>query len=257
MNTPREVGLSLAAGILLAAAAVPAISAEEPSATPYRPTVSNPAALPTPGYAEVEAGFLRTRDADPRRRSSLPVLFKYAFNENVGVLIGGEAHVRQHSDIDGKTTGVGDTNLTLKLNHSLNDGFGIGLEAGVKLPTARDLIGSGKHDKIVNGIMSAELGEAALDINLGAIHLGSVNPGESRTAYAWSTALSHAINDKWGIAGEFSGVSQRGVPGISQFLAAVSYNVSRKIVLDGGVAWGLTKASTDRALFAGMTVLLK
>lgn len=257
MNTPLKVGLSLAAGIVLAAAAVPAISAEEPSATPYRPTVSNPAALPVPGYVEVEAGFLHIRDADPRRRSSVPALFKYAFNENVGVLVGGEAYVSQHSDIDGRTSGVGDTNVTLKLNHSLNDKVGIGLEAGVKLPTAKDTIGSGKHDKFAIGILSAELGEAALDINLGAVRLGGVNPGESRTAYAWAAALSHPLNDKWGVAGEFSGVSQRGAPGTSQFLVAASYNVSKKVVLDAGMAWGLTRASTDRALFAGMTVLLK
>ena len=103
--------------MLLVAAAAPAFSAEEPSATPYRPTISSPAALPAPGY--VEAGFLRATNDDPRRRDSLPVLFKYAFTENVGVLVGGEAHVRYYSGIDGKATGAGDTNLTLKLNHTL------------------------------------------------------------------------------------------------------------------------------------------
>ena len=258
MNVRRQIGFALAAGILLAAAArAPACAAEEPSATPYRPTVSNPAALPVPGYLEVEAGFLRTRNDDPRRRDSLPVLFKYAFTENVGVLLGGEAHVRQYSDIDGRATGVGDTNLTLKLNHTVNDKFALGLEAGIKLPTAKDLIGSGKHDKIVNGIVSAELGEAALDVNLGAQRLGAVNPGESRTAYTWAAALSYPLGDTWGIAGEFSGVKQGGVPDTSQFLVAVSYNVSKKVVLDAGMAWGLTKASTDRAVFAGITVLLK
>lgn len=248
--------LPLAAGMLLVAAAAPAYSGEEPSATPYRPTVSNPAALPVPGYLEVEAGFLRARN-DPRRRDSLPVLFKYAFTENVGVLVGGEAHVRYYSDIDGKATGAGDANLTLKLNHTLNDKLAIGLEAGVKLPTAKDPIGSGKHDKLVNGIVSVEVGAATLDVNFGAQRLGAVNPGESRTAYTWAGALSYPINQRWGIAGEFSGVAQRGVSGTSQFLAAATYNVSKRVVLDGGIAWGLTRASTDRAVFVGITILMK
>src|SRR6185295_2102294 len=147
-------------------------AAEELAATPYRPTVSNPAALPVPGHVEVEAGFTRARDDDPRRRDSVPFLFKYAFSENAGMLIGGEPYVSQRSDIDGRVNGIGDTNLTLKVHHSLNDKVAIGLEAGIKLPTARDLIGSGKSDIVVNGIVSAELGEAALDVNLGAVRLG-------------------------------------------------------------------------------------
>ena len=139
----------------------------------------------------------------------------------------------------------------------MNDKLAVGLEAGVKLPTAKDLIGSGKHDLILNGIVSAELGAATLDVNLGATRLGGVNPGEGRTASMWAAGLSYPLNEQWGITGEFSGVSQRGVPGTSQFLTAFSYNVSKTVVLDAGMAWGLTKASTDRSLFAGITVLLK
>jgi hypothetical protein len=35
----------------------PVKAEEEPSVTPYRPTVSNPAALPEPGWLDVEIGF--------------------------------------------------------------------------------------------------------------------------------------------------------------------------------------------------------
>jgi hypothetical protein len=253
----RWLGLVAVAAAFLTLLTPLAYAAEELSATPYRPTVSNPAALSAPGHFEIEAGVLRTKNDDPRRRDSLPVLFKYAFTENVGVLLGGEAYVRYYSDIDGNATGVGDTNVILKLHHAVNDKLAVGLEAGVKLPTAKDPIGSGKHDQIVNGIVSAELGKAELDVNLGVQRLGAINPGESRTAYAWAAALSYPFNDKWGIAGEVSGVSQRGVPGTAQFLAAVSYNVSKTVVLDAGMAWGLNRASIDHSLFAGITVLLK
>ena len=244
-------------GTVIASAPAPLLAAEEIAATPYRPSVSNPAALSAPGYFEIEAGLLRARNDDPRRRDSLPVLLKYAFTENVGVLLGGEAYVWQRSDTDGRVNGVGDTNLTLKLHHALTDSLALGLEAGVKLPTARDLIGSGKSDKIINGIVSAELGEFTVDINVGANRLGAVDPGASRTAYTWAGAVSHPLTDAWGITGEFSGVSQRGATSTSQFLAAVSYNVSKKVVLDAGMAWGLTRASIDRSIFGGVTILLK
>jgi hypothetical protein len=38
-----------------------AIAADEPSTTPYRPTVSTPANLSEPGWLEVEAGGQQTR----------------------------------------------------------------------------------------------------------------------------------------------------------------------------------------------------
>ena len=257
MTMRRNIALYLASAALVSAVPAAAPAAEELSATPYRPTVSNPADLSVPGHLEVEAGFLRSRNDDPRRRDSLPVLFKYAFTENVGVLVGGEGYVKYYSDIDGNAKGAGDTSLTLKLRHEVNDKLGLGLEAGVKLPTAKDLIGSGKHDVILNGILSAGLGEAALDLNVGAQRIGAVNPGESRMAYTWAAALSHPIGEKWGIAGEFSGVTQRGVPSATQFLAAVSYSASKTVVLDAGMAWGLSKGATDRTVFAGITVLIK
>jgi hypothetical protein len=262
MNPVRPSGWSIVAGMRLACAgaafgADDPCPATDPCAKPYRPSVSNPAGLSAPGYLEVEAGFQRAKDDDPRRRDSIPVLFKYAFSENIGILIGGEGFVRQHSDIDGRTTGVGDTTLTLKLHHGLGEDLAVGLEAGVKVPTAKDLIGSGKPDGIINGIVSMKLGEADLDINLGAQRLGVVNPGESRMAYTWAAGVSYPISRSWGIGGEFSGVTQRGALSTSQFLTALNYNVSKKVVLDAGMAWGLTDASTDRTIFAGITVLLK
>lgn len=59
-------------------------AAEEPSATPYRPTVSNPADLPLPGWLEFEAGGLRTRGGELARRDSFPYLFdRWTFGAEV------------------------------------------------------------------------------------------------------------------------------------------------------------------------------
>jgi len=257
MNGRDHAGLCLAACILLLGAAAPAFTADEPAATPYRPTVSNPAALSAVGYFEVEAGFQRTDNDDPRRRDSIPVLFKYAFTEKVGLLVGGEAYVKENSDITGRASGLGDTNLTLKLYHPVNDTLGLGLETGIKAPTAKDSIGSGKPDIILNGIISTELSGATVDVNLGAMRLGAIDPSASRVAYTGAAALSWPIGERWGVAAEFSGIKQQGVAGNAQFLAAVSHNVAKTVVLDAGMAWGLTKASIDRAVFAGVTVLLR
>lgn len=198
------------------------MSVEQPSATPYRPSVANPAALPVPGYVEIEAGFERTKDVEPKRRDSLPVLFKYAFTEDIGLLIGGDAYVRQYSDMNGRAASVGDTGPTLKLHRAVNDTLAVGLEAGVKLPTAKNLIGSGKTDRTITGIVSLDLGETQLDLNLGRTRLGLANPGESRNAYNFAGALSRPMNEQWAVTVELSGVRQRGAPRMSQFLGAIS-----------------------------------
>ena len=58
MNKTKQLYSRLStplAGMLLAFF-VPSVWAEQPTATPYRPTVSNPADLSEPGFFELEAG---------------------------------------------------------------------------------------------------------------------------------------------------------------------------------------------------------
>ncbi len=231
--------------------------AEEPSATPYRPTVSNPAALPAPGYLEVEFGALNVRGGDARDRNSLPVLAKYAFSENFGLLIGGEPRVGLTNHDGEKITGAGDTTLQLKFRHALDGDSALGLEAGVKADTAKTGIGSGKSDYLVNGIYSREIGDYALDFNLAYTRHGVTDAGESRHGVSWAASIGRPLAGNWGIAFELSGAARRNEPAASQSLAALSYNVSKRVVLDGGVAIGLSKNAPDRALTIGMTVLFE
>ncbi|TFG59755.1 MAG: hypothetical protein E4H32_09650, partial [Nitrospirales bacterium] len=58
---------------------------QEPSATPYRPTLSNPAQLSAPGYVEMEMGWqsLKEKSTDDYRHT-VPYLFKLAFSDNIG-----------------------------------------------------------------------------------------------------------------------------------------------------------------------------
>ena len=67
-----------ALALALAMGAAQAQTGELPSATPYRPSVSTPAALSAPGWLEIEAGGLRAGGGGARR-DSLPFTFKLAF----------------------------------------------------------------------------------------------------------------------------------------------------------------------------------
>ena len=245
--------LACSAGVLCATMA----QAELVSVTPSRPSVSSSAQLSAPGYFELESGYLRVKGSDDATRTSFPTRLKYAFNEHFGLLLDHEAAVRERG-ADGKVQGAGDTALLakFKLPTEADASSALGLEAGVIAPTARDGLGAGKPAYLVNGIYSAELADFSLDINLGATRLNSVEEGEGRTGWNWAAAASYGVTERLGVIGEFSGSGRRGTDAQSQFLTVLTYNVSRKFVLDAGMAWGINKAAPDRMAFAGFALLL-
>ena len=165
------------AALALCGAAHAEGEADEPTAVPYRPSVSTPAALSAPGWLEVEAGLLHQHAGEGERRDSLPVTLKLAFTPDWGVRVGTDAWVRSRAAGDGRReSGYGDTAIVLKRRFAVDEAQAFGLEAGAVLPTARrrDLgSGSGKADYGLNAIYSADFGDGwHTDINLaGTRHL--------------------------------------------------------------------------------------
>lgn len=250
----KNASRMLAAGLPIWADSV---LADAPEVTPYRPTVSNPAALSAPGLLEVEGGVARTRSDGNARLFSTPYLFKYAFAENVGVLLGGDAYLNQRDANGNRLTGVGDTVAEIKLRHALTESIAIGIESGVRFPTAKTGLGTGKSDYLLNGIFSADLGAMNFDLNLTYTRLGAVDAGEGRGEIDWAGALSGKITGSWGWAAELSGTAQRGARTSTQALVALSYQAARTLVFDFGMAHDLDRHTDEMTLFAGFAVLFE
>ena len=226
------------------------------SVTPYRPSVSTPAALSAPGWLEVEAGVQSSHADDPARRQSLPYTLKLAFTPDWGIRIGGEAVVHQVGADGSSVRGGGDTSVVVKRRFGLNDASAFGLELAAKLPTARTGLGSGHTDIGLNGIYSTDFGDNwHTDINLLATHLGGVDAGLSRWQSGWATALSRNLSERWGMVGELSGTHQGGSAATTQALVAASYSVSKAVTIDVGASKGLTTASGGWSVFSGVTFL--
>jgi hypothetical protein len=228
----------------------------EPSVTPYRPTVSNPADLPVPGWLEGEFGGLHTSGEDHSRADSVPWLLKYAFDENHGLLLGGNAYVSAQPAGASKQSSFGDTFLEWKQRFPLSDKAAFGIEAGVVAPTASHDLGIGKAQWEANGIFSSDLGAMHLDLNLGEARGGEQPMNVSPWQTTWAAAMSTALTDAWGTAFEYSGAHQHGLATQSQALLAFTYSVSHRLVLDAGGAYGLAHSAHDRSVFAGATVLI-
>lgn len=207
--------LAFVAG-LLAARLTNANDVDDPSVTPYRPTVSNPADLSAPGWLEMEIGGLSQEGSD-----SLPYLLKYAFNENSGLLLGGQS---------------GNTFLEWKQRFQVQEGMSFGIEAGVQ---------TGTNAYIVNGIYSVDLETFHLDLNYGGIRYTQLSQWQT----TWAAAISRPINDKFGAAFEVSDQA-----GYHQTLEAINYNLSKRCVLDFGITQGIDHGGSG--LFVGGTFLV-
>ncbi len=240
--------------LLLAACCASAHADDGAAVTPYRPSVSTPAQLPAPGQLELELGGLSARGAD-QRRDSLPVQFKLAFDSEWGVLVGADAFVSQRDAGGVRTRGFGDTTVVLKRAFVVDDATAYGLELGAKLPTAGDVLGSGKADWTLNTIYSKDAGKLHMDFNLNATRLGAPDPGAARMQIGASASFSHPLEDeRWAATWELSGTRNAGAPSTAQFLAALSYAPTKRLTMDAGFARGLAPGSPDWQVFAGLVV---
>jgi hypothetical protein len=232
------------------------VSAEEVSVTPYRPTVTNSAALSAPGWLELETGVIAQNNKDGSKQQALLYLTKLAFTPDFGVLIGGDAYASQTDGSANRVSGVGDTLLLLKHHFVLVEDVALGCEYGFKAPTAATGLGSGKIDLVLNGIYSRNIRGHSLDINLNVSKLGDAMASESAYQYGWSGTVFHPIDDKLGVMFELSGTMRNGFIPENQWLVASSYALSNKVVLDAGLSAGINAVSHRVALFGGMSMLL-
>lgn len=222
--------------------------------TPYRPSVSSPAELSAPGQLEIELGGLRQRNRD-QTRTSVPYLVKLAFDSQWGMLLGGEAHVWQR-DASGREQGAGDTSLTLKRALTLDSASALGAELAVKLPTAKEPIGSGQRDWSLNTIYSRDFGPLHLDANANAMRPGQVDPGTGRTQYGASASFSTAISSRWGANWEWSGTRRSGVPSGSQWLVALTFSPTHLLTIDLGMARAARPGPATTQWFSGLVMPL-
>ena len=215
-----------------------------PTVTPYRPSVSVPAALSAPGWLEVEAGLQSGRADDPRRRDSLPYSLKLAFSPDWGIRVSGDAVVHLQPADGSSVQGGGDTAFVLKRRFAVDDASAFGLELGVKLATARRGLGSGYQDVGLEGIYSSDFAPKwHVDLNASVTQLGGPRSGTGVWQQAWAAAVSRNLSDRVGVSAELSGTQLAGASRTAQALVASSYLVSRAASLDFGLSKGLTAAS--------------
>jgi len=275
MNSPssptRRFLLRLLPLALLCVAACGAVHAQTPPPpqsddndepdfiVPARPTASNPAEFQRPGVLQLEYGFNGNwRAPGPSSEQDTPLALRFAVSRRLLLEFDGDTPLSQSSG-GARTTGAGDTQLGVQavLQHESKSRPGVALAYYVKLPTASaaEALGTGRVDNNVIALVSKNISGTTFDFN--AIYLlagRTTDDGHASSAQA-ALAASRNVTRRFGVQGELSGFTRNDAQAGALFtLGVVTYQLNRRLVLDGGLRAGLTRDAPRVGAVAGLTL---
>ena len=235
-------------------------SSDEPDfIVPARPTVSNPAEFQRPGVLQLEVGYNANFLAPGiHLQQDMPLALRFAVSRRLLLEFDGDSPSSQ--TVAGlRTTGAGDSQLGIQivLQHEKESRPGFSLAYYIKLPTADSAqgLGTGRVDHNFIALVSKKVGGTTLDFNTTFLFSGRTTNNGHAASGQGALAASRNVTRRVGIEGELSGYSRNDAQsGAMLALGAVTYQINRRLVLDSGLRFGLTRDAPRCGLFAGLTL---
>ena len=219
----------------------------EITAVPNRPTFASTAEMVQLGVFEIEYGFEAAKG-----HQNINGLLKWGAVKNLELWF-----LNNPIERDSGTAGLGDSGagFKYKLFPQKNARPTLAVLYIATLPTARPQLGVGATAHLAQILVSKDFGKHHFDVNEGVQFVG--RPLSTRFDRTYFTALSYfrPLRGKWGYTGEIAGFSRlnANTPATMTLLNAATYNLSPRLVLDGGAyvaAYGQLPRVT---VFAGVT----
>src|SRR2546421_9870479 len=220
---------------------------DEITAVPNRPTFASTAEMVQLGVFEIEYGFEAGKG-----HQNINGLLKWGAVKNLELWF-----LNNPVEQDSGTAGLGDSGagFKYKLFPQKKARPTLAVLYIATLPTARPELGVGATAHLAQILVSKDFGKHHFDVNEGVQFVGRpLSSGFDRTYF---TALSYfrPLRGKWGYTGEIAGFSRRNATtsATMTLLHAATYNMSPRLVLDGGAyiaAYGQLPRFT---VFAGVT----
>jgi len=225
----------------------PDAAQEEITAVPNRPTFASTAEMVQRGVFEIEYGF---EAADGHQ--NINGLLKWGAVKNLELWF-----LNNPIERDAAVAGLGDSGAGLKYKifaqAKARPTFSILYVA--TLPTATAGLGAGASGHSLQLLFSKDFGKHHFDANEGVQFVG--RPGASGFDHNYFTALSyfHPLTGKWGYTAEIAGFSRTNgtTPATMTLLGAGTYNVSSRLVLDGGAYFAVYGNLPRVTFFGGVT----
>ncbi len=222
-------------------------STDEITAVPNRPTFASTAEMVQPGVFEIEYGFEAAKG-----HQNINGLLKWGAIKNLELWF-----LNNPIERDAGTAGLGDSGagFKYKLFPQKNARPTVAVLYVATLPTARPPLGAGAMAHLVQILVSKDFGKHHFDLNEGVQFVG--RPQLSGFDRKYFTALSYfrPLTGKWGFTGEIAGFSRQNAatPATMTLLNAATYNVSSRLVLDGGAYFAAYGQLPRVTVFAGVT----
>ncbi len=222
-------------------------NADEITAVPNRPTFASTAEMVQLGVFEIEYGF---EAADGHQ--NVNVLLKWGAVKNLELWF-----LNNPIERDAGTGGLGDSGagFKYKLFPQQKARPTVAILYVATLPTARPELGAGAMAHLVQILVSKDFGKHHFDVNEGVQFVGRPQLGGFDRRYFTALSYSRPLKGKWGYTGEIAGYSWQNTatPGTMVLLNATTYNLTPRLVLDGG-AYFATYGNLPRVtFFAGLT----
>ena len=232
--------------------------ADSIAANPNRPTVANPADITQYGVLEIEYGWDRLWPQPGVHQTSLGGLLKFAVLCDVELRWNTTSFLSQ-TDANGTSRGFGDNWLgtQVRIYKQTKRVPTLAFAYAGKIPSASadKGLGTGRVDHAFGFLASKDIAGLHFDFNVTHFLMGRQNvPGFDQTDQL-NLAFSRAIHGKLQFTGEFYGDTSlnQATAGFASSLWALTYTITPRLVIDGGIEAGLTSGGPHRHVFAGFT----
>lgn len=247
--------------VLIAPIVAAAQSGDEEFIKPSRPSLANPAEIQKPGVLQLEYGYdANFRAEEFRTQQSTSLALRFAASSHLLLELDLDTVRSETDDTRMRMTGVGDTRLGIQAValEDAPDHPALAFAYYIKLPSASETrnLGTGRVDHKLIALISKKLGEKT-DIDFNAAYLNVGREDSDRRASGGQAALSVAreLSERLSFEGELSGQSEEDIQPRGVFaLGALAYRVNRRLILDGGLRFGLNPEAPRFGLFAGVTI---
>jgi hypothetical protein len=220
---------------------------DEITAVPNRPTFATTAEAVQRGVLEIEYGFEAASG-----HQNMNGLLKFGLFKNLELWLANNPFER-----DAGVTGITDSSAGFKYKvfRQKDQRPTFSVLYLTSLPTATAGLGTGAVGHSVQFLVSKDFGKHHFDVNEGVQFVGRQNATGYDRNYFSALSYSRPITEKWEWTAEIAGFSRTNAatPATMTLLAAATYNVSSRLVLDGG-AYVAAYGSLPRVTFlAGAT----
>jgi Putative MetA-pathway of phenol degradation len=226
-------------------------------ANPNRPTVADPADITQYGVLELEYGWDRVTPGGHVRQTFLGGLLKFGLLCDIELRWTTTSFLSQTDASSGTQRGIGDNWLgpQIRFYRQTKRVPSLAFSYAVKIPSATESLGSGRADHAFTFLASKDIAHFHFDFNVSQFLIGRSNTTGFDKKQQLNLAFSHTVLGNLSFTGEFYGDTRlnQATPSFVSSLWALTYVVTPRLVIDGGLEAGLSSGGPHRHAFVGMT----